>query len=184
MSDTAGFDSADDADLWRRILQEDVAAFEIWHARHHSRLVLYLNARCRPPLDVEDLAQIVWIKVWQRKQQWNPTGGQFMSWLMQVAANSLKDQLRWKQRRPEQGLGEDADPPDRRATDERTEVVAMRACLEELGGPFVEVLRLRVVEELSDIEISQRLGIAAGTVSSRASRGKSEVRQCVERKLK
>ena len=183
MSGIAGLLDADDAELWKRILSGDRDAFECWHPRYNPRLMPFLRTRCRPPLDADDVAQDVWLRVWPRRHLWNPAEGRFEAWLFQLAKNVCFDLLRKLQRRPEQALSETTDPVARPATMARSDLQALSECLQLLGGPFVEILRLRIEAGLSDHELADRLGIAVGTVSSRVSRGKSEVRQCVERRL-
>ena len=173
----------DEVHLWQRILAGDVAAFGVWHARYDSRLHAFLLSRCRPPLDVEDISQRVWLRVWEKRTQWNSQGGTFLSWLFQIASNDRNSVLRGMQRRPEEALAEGIDRTAPHNPDEDEHLLALRKCLAELGGTYVEVLRLRLTGELNDSEIAERLGITVGTVYQRASRGRNEVRQCMERKL-
>lgn len=178
----SGLESIEEADLWRRVLQGDFAAFRIWHEHYDPRLMVFLRNRCFPPLDAADVAQAAWLKIWAVRAQWNPQEGRFVAWMFQLADNVRIDLLRKMRRRPEQPLTEATDAAAR-PKEERPELRPLQDCLKELGGPYVEVLRLRVNEGLSDAEIAARLEISLGTVSSRVSRGKTEVRQCVERKL-
>lgn len=172
----------DEVRLWQQIVAGDVPGFERWHERYAPRLLLFLRNRCRPPVDPEDLAQLVWLRVWERRTQWNPELGQFANWLFRVASNELNSQLRRRQSRPEQAFSEGADPVAREHTGDDPRLAAFRECLAELGGKFVEILKLRLAENLEDTQIAEQLGITVATVYTRASRGRDEVRQCVERK--
>lgn len=180
MNGSAGFESSDDAELWRRILSGDVAAFEIWHARYHPRLIPFLRNRCRPPLEIDDLAQIVWTKVWEHRTQWNPADGRFMSWLFRLADNSRIDALRRVQRRKETQFAETVEPVAPISATEDPRLQKMRDCLKKLGSEFVEVLRLRIEDGLDSRAISERLGIPVKTVDTRSYRGRAQVRDCVE----
>lgn len=176
-------DPADVTTLWGRVLGGDTAAFRQWHGLYEKRLLLFLRARCRPPLDPDDLAQIVWTRVWERRAQWDPARGQFISWLFHMASNELNTVLRRRQSRPEQALGEGCEPAAPSAAPEPPHLDALRECLKQLAGKFVEVLKLRLEEELDDGQIAERLGITVPTVYKYATYGRGEVRQCVERKL-
>lgn len=183
MTAAAASENSDDAELRRRILNGETAAFEALHVRYNRRLELFLKNRCRPPIDPDDLRQDVWQRVFERRAQWNPTEGNFISWLLTIARNMLMNTLRQRQRRPEQRLAEDADPVAPTSEEDNPQLQALRQCLDQLGGPFVQILKLRLNDGFSDAELAELLGITVGTVYSRASRGRDEVRQCVERKL-
>lgn len=183
MSTIADSNDPEEAELWRRVLAGERAAFRVLHARFDGRLVLFLRSRCRPPLDADEIAQTVWLRVWERRAQWDSQKGKFINWLLQIASNERDTELRVLQRRPTRQIGEDCDQVAPCESEPDPGLQALRDCLKELGGPFVEVLKLRLLEELSDADLAGRLKITVTTVYTRASRGRAEVRQCVERKL-
>ncbi len=179
MSTPHDTDSLDDAELWRRHLAGDPAALEVMHGRYGRRLLLFLKARCHPPLDYRDLAQTTWEHVCRQEAAWDPAKGKFSSWLFQIGANAKRDELRRRRRRPEQQWGEGYDPQTSGSADVSTESDAAQDCLQRLGGKFAEVLRLRINEGLDNQQIAERLGITIGTVykyASQGGRGRAEMR--------
>ena len=93
--------------------------------------------------------------------------------------------FRYRRRRPETSIeplleagqqwGVDDDPADHSARSERD--ARLRECFAELAEEHQAVLALRAVQDLSYDEIAQALQIPAGTVMSRLSRARAELKR-------
>jgi len=117
-------------------------------------------------------------------------GGNFRAWLLRIAANSCRDQLRAARRRPASSLDlllESESPPPLVAKTESPEDYALRR---ELGRAISDGLaslpaEQRLVVILSDIQglsyedIAQATRSSLGTVKSRLSRGRERLRDCL-----
>ena len=106
-------------------------------------------------------------------------------WLSRIAINLAYSLFRRRRRRPEtsieplveagqQWAGTEDDPE--RDTAERERDAKHRRELSELTEDHRAVLVLRVVEGLSYDEIARTLGVPMGTVMSRLSRARTELR--------
>lgn len=120
-------------------------------------------------------------------------GGSFKSWLFRIVTNACYDELRRRKRRPQSSLEavfvEDESPnPAVISQTENPEQFTQRM---ELQQAIVECLQRlpeaqRVVAVLSDVqgfnysEISETVGVALGTVKSRLSRSRSNLRDCLQ----
>jgi RNA polymerase sigma-70 factor (ECF subfamily) len=122
------------------------------------------------------------------------------TWLYRIAVNQARNRWRWWRRRRRDvtlslddpgetgaGLGSrlrDASAPDpeQDALAREREHVLLTA-LRTLARPFREVVVLRDVEGLSYEEVAAALEISVGTVKSRLSRGRAELRRRVEGSL-
>ncbi len=115
-------------------------------------------------------------------------GGSFKAWILRIVTNECYDQLRRKQRRPEDSLDDLAVEPDHSAmlTDEH-ELPEDYALRQELGEAIQKGLMTlppdqRMVIVLADIqgysyeEIAEMMGVAIGTVKSRLNRGRTRLR--------
>jgi RNA polymerase sigma-70 factor (ECF subfamily) len=137
--------------------------------------------------DADDLAQETFVRAWQALSRFR-TGEPLKPWLTRIAVNLAYSLFRRRKRRPEAALeplaeagkqwaaGED--PAEEFAEQERA--VRLDAAFAELSEDHRAILVLRVVEEMSYEEIATTLEIAVGTVMSRLSRARAELRARLE----
>lgn len=114
-------------------------------------------------------------------------GDAFRPWLLRIAANACRDELRRRARRPSasldvalaEGTPEPADPaPSPEASALRTEARGrLEALLAQLSAEQRLALLLRDVEGLDYAEIAFVMRTSLGTVKSRIARGRGRLRQ-------
>ena len=107
------------------------------------------------------------------------------TWLHRIAINAALMQLRRRRRTPEQSIeplveqgrqwGVDDDPATHAAASERD--AQLRACFARLSPEHQAVLALRVMQDLPYDAIATALGVPVGTVMSRLSRARAELRR-------
>jgi len=125
----------------------------------------------------EELAQEVFIRVWQSARRFK-SGGLAGPWIRSIALNLARNERRDRWRR-ESGLKElehvagspPADSPEDVLRRERASVAA-REALQELGEGFREALILRDLEGLDYPGIAALLGISRGTARTRVYRAR------------
>lgn len=139
------------------------------------RLRRYARAMVGERAAADDLVQDTLEKAWSRISQWR-TGSDLRAWLFSIMHNLRVDQLR----RPglsTRSMEEDyVDPPTRATQTDRLEVQDLDSALARLPEEQRAVLLLVALEEMSYAEVSSLLGIPAGTVMSRLSRGRERLR--------
>jgi RNA polymerase sigma-70 factor, ECF subfamily len=130
--------------------------------------------------EAEDLVQEAYMQAWKSFEKYEP-GTNCRAWLYKILFNKLNHHRRRKYsdarfiQEGDEFLAETVafEPPVRRnLTDEEI----IRA-LDSLPQNFREVVLLADVEEFSYKEISEVLQIPAGTVMSRLSRGRKQLRE-------
>ncbi len=139
------------------------------------------------PEAAEDVAQETFIRAYRRLETFR--GGKFDSWLLTIAANLSRDELRRRGRRPQTSLDAarddpgraDLDPPDRGETPgdaaERGDLRrVLQDALLELPEDWRTIVILSDVEGLAYQEIVDATGLALGTVKSRLSRARGRLR--------
>lgn len=167
-------------ELTERLRGGDATAMDELHKRYGAGLLAFLRPRCLGKVDACDMSQDIWLRVWQRREQF--LGGNFRAWIYAIARNALADQYRHLGRRPETTvLPTDADFVARIEETSDGRLQALRDCLQSVGGDFVNVLRQRL-EGVPVETIAQQLGITVSTVYTRTDRGKKALRDCIEQK--
>lgn len=83
------------------ILARDPAAFETLFSRYSAVVCHHLQRMVRDRAAVEDLVQEVFLRVWQRAEQWQGQGT-LHAWLLRIATNLALNHLRAVRRRREQ----------------------------------------------------------------------------------
>ena len=133
--------------------------------------------------DADDVTQDTFMRAWQAIGRFR-VGEPLYPWLARIAMNASFSLLRRRKRRPEVALepmleggaqwaGGD-DPVEEAAARERDERLA--GAYAALSEEHRAVLALRVVEDLSYDEIARTLQVPVGTVMSRLSRARAELR--------
>jgi RNA polymerase sigma factor (sigma-70 family) len=159
-----------------------------------SDLLRLAHILCGDFNTAEDLVQEVWAKVAKTSSQ--PASGSERSWLMQILRHCKIDRMRRELKVRLTNVSDiqssdsgDTSPLDAIACNdpespldrlERSE--AIRACLEAIEEEFRVVLILIYYEQQSYEQIAKTIQSKLGTVSSRASRGRALVKDCMKRK--
>lgn len=152
--------------------------------RHYQRAVYRVAyGLTRNASDADDLAQETFVRAWQAIGRFR-AGEPLYPWLARIAMNQAMSLFRRRKRRPETPLeplleagrqwGGGADPAGE--VSDRDHAAHLEAALAELSPEHQSVLVLRAVEGLSYDEIAGVLGVPAGTVMSRLSRARAELR--------
>lgn len=176
-------------------------AARIQEAQHGSQKAFGEIVRCyqraiyrvawgltRNASDADDLAQETFVRAWQAIGRFR-VGEPLYPWLSRIAVNQAYSLFRKRKRRPELALeplmeagqqwGVEDDPADHASRNERE--AQLQEAFAELSPEHQAVLVLRVVEDLSYEEIAKSLGVPAGTVMSRLSRARAELKSRLAR---
>lgn len=161
-----------------RSFDELVEAFSL-------RLLRFLTLTRGLPLHrSEDVAQEVWIKVWKALPRRKP--GPFLGWLLTIARNAATDDQKSAYHRlvrqdTEEGiLPHVASGETQQFHESDVALVSERlaACLEKLDLERKQVIERFAAGESQD-DIAQQLLIPLGTVKSRLSRGRQDLKVCL-----
>ena len=132
----------------------------------------------------DDLVQDTLARGWEKRRMWR-TGSDLRAWLFTIMHNVYVNQLALV-RRDAANVSIDADPgnpawqlPVRANQIDRVELLELLQHMGRLSADQREVLLLAAVEELRYEEIAGILSIPVGTVMSRLSRARNNLRQLV-----
>ncbi len=173
-----------DAELVAAVLGGDQERYGELVERYQGRLVNYLFRLIRDLAGAHDLAQDVFLKVYQALDRYDPRY-RFSTWLFRVAQNAAIDQIRKRRLqlvsmdRP--GKGRDdlgtwefptSDPSPYGDLRNRERGEAIQRAIDELPWEYRELIVLRHFGELSYEEIATLKEMPLGTVKNKLFRGR------------
>ncbi len=174
--------SAEDRNLIVRASRGDVEAFSRV-VRDRSGFVYRVAQRIVGPDKAQDASQEVWVRVWQRIQDFRGESA-FSTWLYKITVNACLDARRKDQRREARELPEeppylpeaptsDNDPESSALNRERREEIF--ESLEYVREDHRAALVLRHMEGLSYEEIAEVMDVPTGTAKGWVSRGRASM---------
>lgn len=173
----------DDAALVRAVLAGDPAAVDRFAVRSRFivRILFVVNRRSGAPFgddELHDLAQDVLALVWPRLSQYQG-GGRLETWLYAFAVNAFNNARRKKQRYSAsleryRDAQTESEPPRGASGVDEEEVLA---AVGMLGPPAADVIRMRVLDQLSFEEVARRLDSPTDTVKTWYYRGLRRLRE-------
>lgn len=180
---------ADDPDvaLMARVADGDHAAFRQLVERHQHAVVGTIAKMLGDPVEAEDLAQLVFLRVWKSARRYQPTA-KFTTWLFTVARNLVFNETRRRSRkrelsleeREEAGAGHAEASPAARPDQELLET-ELRAAVDKAIAALPENQRLAVVlrryEDMPYEEIAVVLKTTVPSVKSLLFRARETLRQ-------
>lgn len=164
----------------------DEAAFEALVRLYEKRVMALALRMCRDPEDAAEAAQEAFLAAWQGLPSFRGESG-FSTWLYRLTSNACVDQLR-REGRHRSAAGPsfndeearvdvpDTAPSPQEAAERRELRAQIESGLQSLSPDHREVLLLREMQQLNYDEIAARLSLDVGTVKSRISRGRKQLR--------
>jgi RNA polymerase sigma-70 factor, ECF subfamily len=155
--------------------------FESLVIKHQDRLRRFISFRVENWEDALDLAQETLLQAYLSFDSFRGSSS-FQTWLNGISRNVIGS---WRRRKRikcgEYMETKDNQPGPSRLTERKEETDQLRNCLQKLTKTNREVLLLRDLSGLEYEEISTRLHLPIGTVRSRLSRGRSELKSIIDR---
>lgn len=153
---------------------------KVWFAReilvHEAALMRYLNRVWSPRDEIHDLRQEIYVRVYEAAGKARPLAPK--SFLFATARNLMADRIRRSRVVSIEAIGDsavlnvmiDEVSPERRL-DARQELKRLAEALNMLPPKCREVVWLRRVDEMSQKEVAQKLGISVRTVETHVLKG-------------
>lgn len=154
------------------------------HERYAQRLLDYVARRIASDMDLDDLAQEVWTRVWKqmRKKRGFDGPGHFRNSLFRIAANLITDGYRNPRRKFAELRDNDVraantpGPVDILEQEEENQI--LQQCLEKLPPDQAKVMRMRLGGEKPEA-IAQAMNLALTVVYRLTFQGRAAMTQCV-----
>ncbi len=201
VSADARFHAAADEQFLERLRAGEAAAFDRLIEERSPDVYALLYRLTEDAEEARDLTQETFLQAFRHLPGFRGDAD-LRTWLYRIAVNQARNRWRWwKRRRRDRTVSLDAPagagletPLGSTLRDESEagpEELALRrerermlfGALRALTRPYREVIVLRDIEGLSYEEVALAVGISVGTVKSRLSRGRSELRRRLESSL-
>jgi RNA polymerase sigma-70 factor (ECF subfamily) len=182
-------EASTDEQLVAAALRGDQRAFAWLVGRYEARLVNYLYRLVRSTEDAHDLAQEVFLKVYQALDRFDPQY-RFSTWLFRVAQNAAIDQIRRQRLKlvsmtreaPDGGEERDwdfasGDPTPYGDLRNRERGGAIQQAIDALPWEYRELILMRHFGELSYEEIATVKELPLGTVKNKLFRGRQMLKE-------
>ena len=177
----------DDIALMLAVRRGDERAFESLVERHQHRIVGTVAKMLGGEADAEDIAQQVFVRVWQSAPRYNPSA-KFTTWLLTITRNLVFNEMRRRRRAPLVPL--DADDPDRaprghpdasaRSASEEAAEAELQEAITRAIASLPEAQRMAVVlrrfEEMPYEDIAKVLGTTVPAVKSLLFRARADLK--------
>ncbi|HEY3414866.1 MAG TPA: sigma-70 family RNA polymerase sigma factor [Armatimonadota bacterium] len=186
---TTAYGDVTDAELVRRCKAGDHRAYELLFGRHHRRIYSIVFGMLRNDADASDATQEAFVRAFRSLDRLEAEGA-YGGWLAQIAVNVCRDILK-RPRIVSRSLDEPmtdteseykleipdwTDSPERTSINQELKDVVNRA-IGTLSDDHRAVITLHHIEGIDVLEIAEILGVSEGTVKSRLSRARSELRR-------
>ncbi len=178
-----------DEKLWiEQAAAGDASAFEQLVLRYQNQVYNLALRMVNNESDAQDLAQEAFIRAWRALNSFQHTA-QFSTWLYRLTSNVCIDFLRSQKRHRVISLtvlqddeSQQWDMPDGQPLPEsqaiaREEQRILLEAMAALEPEYRQILTLRILNDCSYQQIAQILGIREGTVKSRLSRAREQLRK-------
>lgn len=169
-----------DRELLREISDGDRGALHELFTRHQPWLTARVRQRCSDPAVVAEVVNDTFLVVWQKSGRYKGDG-EVAAWLWGIAIRTLLQRLRPRksvferlvQLRPEHA------PSAEEAVLLAVEHSDVGLALQRLSPELLAVVQATVLDGLSTREAAELLGIPSGTVKSRMSRARLELKEAL-----
>ena len=168
--------------------KEDPAAFGVLYKKYVKKIYSYIYCRTGNRHDAEDLTARTFHRALANIDRYESKGFPFSAWLYRIAHNLVANWLRDRSRHPVISLDQLA-PTSRRGTgaieyhaEANEEREALLAAIRELPSDRQQLLILKLMEGMSNVEIGQVLGRSEGAIKSLYFRTLIALREGLEKK--
>jgi RNA polymerase sigma-70 factor (ECF subfamily) len=186
--------AAGEAQFVERLRAGEAAAFDRLVRERSGDVYALLYRLTEDAEEARDLTQETFLRAFQNISRFRGDAD-LKTWIYRIAINQAHNRWRWWRRRRRdrtvsldvergerqeslsESLPDRAQPNPEQETLQRERERVLSRALQALGRPFREAVILRDVEGLSYEEIAATLEISIGTVKSRLSRGRIELRR-------
>ena len=171
--------------LMEKVSSGDRAAFTALYERFSPRVFGLSNRILRDPSQAEEVAQEIFLEIWQRASRFDRARGTATSWIMTITHGRSIDRVRQSQASRARDLKSSVNNFDRDVDSVADSVVQhedaseVKACLDTLTPLQRESITLAYFGGHTQREVGEMLGAALPTIKTRMRDGLIRLRDCM-----
>jgi len=175
--------SSSDEELLKYITRGVAPAFNCLYERYGQRLYAYAMRLTENPALAEDILQESMLIVWRKAATYRGEGS-VLAWMLSIVRHKCMQLFRQK---PAESIESndldfaDEDPSPEKAISQQDQRKIVRDAMQRLSPEHREVLELMFYQGLNQKEIAQVCGCPLGTVKSRLSYARQQLRGILAR---
>lgn len=168
-----------------RVAMRDQKAFAALYKRTNPKLYGVCLRIIGNRMDADEVLQEVYVKIWQRAEQFAASEGPAMPWLTAIARNRSIDFIRARKPIADELDSAydiaDADPDPEEQAIVKGEGRRIDRCMEELEADRARAVRSAYVEGLSYQELADHHSVPLNTMRTWLRRSLIRLRECMDR---
>ncbi len=171
--------------LLQRVSSGDQPAFAALYERFSARVFGLANRILRDPSQAEEVAQEIFLEIWQRASRFDRARGTATSWIMTLTHGRSVDRVRHSQAARARDLKSTIENFDREVDSvaesvvQHSDAAEVRECLESLTPLQRESITLAYFGGHTQREVGEMLGAALPTIKTRMRDGLIRLRDCM-----
>lgn len=176
------------AQLLERVARRDPEAFAALYRVTVSKLYATALRILKRTEAVDDVLQDVYVRIWEKAENFDPSKGSPMGWMGAIARNRALDELRLNRLSladvnnslvEEEPISDEKEPLA--ILEQAEELARLSQCLARLDVERREMVLLAYRDGFSREELSERLGRPVGTIKTWLRRSLIELKVCLDR---
>ncbi len=176
----------DESDLIERFKKGEASAFEAVVRKYQDRIYNLCRYMLRDPQNAQDAAQDVFLKAYKALKDFRPESSLY-TWIYRIAVTTCLDYRRKSRREMSRSepLTEDlpsVEPLPEELYESGEIPDSIQLALQKLPEKLKAAIVLREIEEFSYEEIAEVLHTSTGTVKSRISRAREQLRHLLKKR--
>jgi RNA polymerase sigma-70 factor (ECF subfamily) len=170
--------------LIEKFQQKDVKAFESLYTMYSDSIFGVIHTVVKNEDIATEILQDVFIKAWNKAENYNAGKGRFFTWLLNIARNAAIDKTRSKSFKNAQ-QNHDIDffvhsIETNDSLDEKTNAIGLKKYVSKLAEKCKQIIEYLYFKGYTQKETSETLEIPLGTVKTRNRNCISELRKMLE----
>lgn len=168
-------------DLIQQFQQKDKAAFETLYNMYAENICGVINVILKDVERSQELCQDVFVKIWEKSDQYDASKGRFFTWILNIARNTAIDELRSKTHKNQKknlsmqslvGIYEKSED-----LNDKIDAIGLQSLLKGLKDKCILLIDLLYFKGYTQKEAAKELKKPIGTIKTRLRSCISELRK-------